>query len=249
VSPVRRHVGYQRLHNFRDLGGYRAGDGRAVRWGRLYRSDSLGKLAGADAGADRERFAGLGVRTVIDLRYPWEIAAKGRVPKAAGMAYHNLSIEHRPYDQAEIPAELDPWRYLADRFAEVALDGAVELRQALELIAVEDGPQVFHCASGKDRTGLLAGLVLALLGVSEDDIAADFALTELATARLVADWKAAHPGRTLNWPSYGRAPEQVMRLFLADLTAEYGSVHRYATGHLGVDETLVQQLRERLLTR
>ena len=187
------------------------------------------------------------MRTVIDLRYPWEIAAKGRVPEAPGLEYHNLSIEHRSYDQAEIPAEVDPWRYLADRFAEVALDGAVELRQALELIAAGDEPQVFHCASGKDRTGLLAGLVLALVGVGEDDIAADFALTELATERLVADWKAANPGRTLNWPSYGRAPEAVMRLFLADLAAEYGSVHAYALGHLKVDQELIGALRERLL--
>jgi len=241
---VNRHVEYERLHNFRDLGGYRAGDGRVVRWGRLYRSDSLGKLRGADW----ERFAGLGVRTVIDLRYPSEIEARGRVPEAPGLEYHNLSIEHRPYDQAEIPAELDPWRYLADRFAEVALDGAVELRQALELIAAGSEPQVFHCASGKDRTGLLAGLVLALLGVAEDDIAADFALTELATARLVADWKAEHPGRTLNWPGYGRAPEEVIRLFLADLAAAYGSVHEYAVGHLGVDQALIERLREQLLT-
>jgi protein-tyrosine phosphatase len=143
---------------------------------------------------------------------------------------------------------LDPWRYLADRFAEVALDGAVELRQALELIAAGSEPQVFHCASGKDRTGLLAALVLALLGVAEDDIAADFALTELATARLVADWKAEHPGRTLNWPGYGRAPEEVIRLFLADLAAAYGSVHEYAVGHLGVDQALIERLREQLLT-
>lgn len=241
---VIRHLEFERLHNFRDLGGYRAEGGRAVRWGRLYRSDSLGKLRGADW----DRFVALGVRTVIDLRYPWEIEAKGRVPEAEGLAYVNLSVEHRPYDQAEIDPALDPWRYLADRFAEVADDGAKELRQALELIAAEDAPQVFHCASGKDRTGLLAGLVLALLGVAEDDIVADFALTELATGRLVADWHATHPGRTLRWPGYGRAPAEVMRLFLSDLAAGYGSVHGYATRHLGVDEALIARLRTRLLT-
>ncbi|MCB5180693.1 tyrosine-protein phosphatase [Streptomyces antimicrobicus] len=240
---MRRHIPFDRLHNFRDLGGYRTADGRAVRWGRLYRADSLGKLAGDDW----ERFRALGVRTVIDLRYPWEIEAKGRVPHAEDLAYVNLSIEHRPYDQAEIDPDLDPWRYLADRFAEVALDGAAELRQALEVIADSEDPQVFHCASGKDRTGLLAALVLALLGVDEDAIAADFALTELATERLVADWKAANPGRVLRWPAYGRAPEDVIRLFLKDLAARYGSVHAYATGHLGVDEALVERLRNQLL--
>ncbi len=239
-----RHIEFERLHNFRDLGGYRAGDGRTVGWGRLYRSDSLGKLG---EGADWERFRGLGVRTVIDLRYPWEIAAKGRVPQAAGVEYLNLSVEHRPYDQAEIDPGLDPWRFLADRYAEVAFDGAVELRRALEVIASDSGPLVFHCASGKDRTGLLAGLVLGLLGVAEEDILADFALTELATDRLLADWRAANPGRTMGWPGYGRAPAEVMRLFLAELAARYGSLHGYAVQHLKVDEELVDGLRARLL--
>ncbi|MFF3290854.1 tyrosine-protein phosphatase [Streptomyces sp. NPDC003023] len=238
-----RHVTFERLHNFRDLGGYRTSEGRVVRWGTLYRSDSLGKLWGADL----DRFLALGIRTVIDLRYPWEIEAKGRVPHSEGLDYFNLSVEHRPYDQAEISPDVDPWRHLADRYAEVALDGAKELRQALEVIAGSDGPLVFHCASGKDRTGLLAGLVLSIAGVPEDDIAADFALTELATERLRADWQAAHPGRTLNWPGYGRAPEDVMRLFLADLATGYGSVHGYVTGHLGLDRSTIGRLRARVL--
>jgi protein-tyrosine phosphatase len=83
--------------------------------------------------------------------------------------------------------------------------------------------------------------------VDEDDIAVDFALTELATDRLVADWKAAHPARTLKWPGYGRAPADVMRLFLSDLTATYGSVQAYAAEQLGVDEELTARLRTRLL--
>ncbi|WP_156726013.1 tyrosine-protein phosphatase [Streptomyces apocyni] len=239
-----RHIAFARLHNFRDLGGYRTADSRTVRWRRLYRSDSLSKLQGADL----DRFRSLGVRTVIDLRYPWEIARKGRVPDSPGLTYVNLSVEHRPYDQAEIDPSVDPWRYLADRFAEVALDGAVELREALRVIAYGDEPQVFHCASGKDRTGLLAAIVLSLLGVADDDIAADFALTELATERLVADWKTAHPGRTLRWPGYGRAPEEVIRLVLSDLNDTYGSVHDYAVKHVGVDDSLISELRAQLLT-
>jgi protein-tyrosine phosphatase len=237
-------VEFQNLHNFRDLGGYRGHAGRTVRWGRLYRSDSLGRLAGADV----DRFRALGVRTVIDLRYPWEIEAAGRIPHHDGLAWYNLSIEHRPYNQAEIDPDVDPWRFLADRYAEVAHDGVRELRQALEIIAADSGPLVFHCASGKDRTGLLAALVLSLLDVSEDDIAADFALTEAATDRLVAAWKAAHPGQEPGWPAYGRAPAEIIRLFLADLAAGYGSVRGYATDQLGVDDALIAELRGRLLT-
>ncbi|MCX4399027.1 tyrosine-protein phosphatase [Streptomyces sp. NBC_01767] len=241
---MNRHLAFERLHNFRDVGGYPGEGGRPVRWGRLYRSDSLGKLRGED----EDRFRALGIGTVIDLRYDWEIAAKGRVPEAPGLRYHNLSIEHRPYDQAALGPEVETGRFLADRYAEVAHDGVVELRRALEVIADENsGPVVFHCASGKDRTGLLAALVLSLLGVAEDDIVADFALTGLATERLLADWRADHSGQDPRWPGYGTAPADIMRLFLADLTATHGSVHAYVTEFLGTDPELAAALRGKLL--
>ncbi|MFE2015014.1 tyrosine-protein phosphatase [Streptomyces sp. NPDC059491] len=243
---MRRHIPFERLHNFRDLGGYRTADGGTVRWETLYRSDSLAKLTDAEP-SDLQRFRALAVTTVIDLRYPWEIAAKGRLPETEDVSWHNLSIEHRPYDQAEIDPDVDPWRYLADRFAEVAEDGAEELRTALEVIAAADGPLVFHCASGKDRTGLLAALVLGLLDVPDEEILSDFALTELATERLVADWRATHPGRELRWPGYGRAPADVLRLFLADLRDRHGSVHGYVTGHVGLDPAVIARLRSRLV--
>jgi protein-tyrosine phosphatase len=216
-----------------------------VRWGALYRSDSLGKLPAA--GPDWDRFLGLGVRTVIDLRYPWEVDRSGRVPHQPGLAYHNLSIEHRPYDQAAQGPDVDPGPFLAAKFAEVADDGAKEIRQALDVITDGAGPVVFHCQSGKDRTGLLAALVLALLGVAEDDIIADFTLTERATERLVAEWHTTYPGRTLRWPGYGRAPADVMRLFLADLAARHGSVRGYAAERLGVSDARVDSLRRRYL--
>ncbi|WMC84887.1 tyrosine-protein phosphatase [Streptomyces rochei] len=240
---VERHIGFERLHNFRDLGGYRTVDGRTVAWRKVYRADSLGKLRGADW----ERFLGLGVRTVVDLRYPWEIEAKGRVPEAQRFRYANCSIEHRPYDQAEIDPALDPWRYLADRFAEVTEDGHSEIREAIEIIAGDEGPVVFHCTSGKDRTGLIAAFVLTLLGVSAEQVGEDFALTELATERLTADWRAAHPGRELKWPGYGRAPAAVMELVFADLTARYGSVRCYLGQRVGITDAVTARLRDRLL--
>ncbi|MFD0269779.1 tyrosine-protein phosphatase [Streptomyces sp. NPDC127106] len=241
-----RHITFDRLHNFRDLGGYRGADGRTVARGALYRADSLGKLQVGE-GADWDRFLALGIRTVIDLRYPWEIEAKGRIPEPGRFTYANLSIEHRPYDQADIDPDIDPWRYLADRFAEVAEDGVEEIRQVIELIATGPGPAVFHCTSGKDRTGLVAALLLTLLGVSEEDVLADFALTELATERLLADWHTAHPDRTMRWPSYGRAPAVVLSLVLADLSARYGSTAGYLADRVGIAPSTQNHLRTRFL--
>jgi protein-tyrosine phosphatase len=237
--PAQRHVPFERLHNFRDLGGYPTADGREVRWGRLYRSDSLGKLAGNDLA----QFAATGIRTVIDLRHSWEIDKWGRAPAADGLEYHNYSVEHRPYDQSKLSDIVDPVRFLADRYAEVADDGTAEIGQVLRVIAAAgSAPLVIHCASGKDRTGIVAAIVLSLLGVGEDDIVADYALTGLATQRLVADWHAAYPGRPLLWPHFGTAPADLMRVFLAELAMRFGSVHEYVTGCLRVPEGVISDL-------
>lgn len=237
-------MSFERLHNFRDLGGYPTAGGHVVRWGRLFRSDSLGKLGGADW----DRFLDLGVTTVIDLRHPAEIDAKGRAPEHPTLAYHNLSIEHRPYDQPSQGPEVEPGPYLAAHYLEVAEDGVKELRQALDLIAAPDtGPVVFHCASGKDRTGQLAALILALLGVPDDVIIEDFALTELAADRLLADWTADNGGVAPRWPAYCHAPADVMRIFLTAMADTYGSVQAYAAEQLGVDAELVAALRRNLL--
>ncbi|MGW2227808.1 tyrosine-protein phosphatase [Streptomyces formicae] len=250
-----RHIPFARLHNVRDLGGLRTADGGLVRSGLLYRADSLGKLR-ADDGADEAeradwaRFRALGPRAVVDLRYDWEIAAKGRVPELPGLAYHQLSIEHRPYDQAALGPDVEPGPYLAERYVEVAHDGVKEIRAVLDVIAASAAakePLVFHCASGKDRTGLIAALVLALVGVPEDAIVEDFALTGLASDRLLADWRTTHPEATGIWPGYGKAPSEVMTLFLAALTERYGSLRGYADELLGTDEEFVAALRRALV--
>ncbi|MFD3621000.1 GNAT family N-acetyltransferase [Streptomyces sp. NPDC058676] len=241
-----RHLPFSRLHNFRDLGGYPTPDGLRVRPGRLYRADSLGKLNTGTP--DWDRFLSLGIGTVIDLRHPWEADATGRVPSHPSFTYHNLSIEHRPYDQAVQGPGVDPGPYLVERYLEVAEDGTKEIRRALELIAEADAPVVFHCASGKDRTGQLAALVLALLGVPDTTVTEDFSLTELATPALLADWKARHDGRTPAWPGFGRAPASVMRLFLAAMKSRYGSIEAYVTQALGMDaRALSETLRTALL--
>ncbi|MFJ4437878.1 tyrosine-protein phosphatase [Streptomyces sp. NPDC088923] len=241
-----RHLAFGRLHNFRDLGGYRAAGGQLTRSRVLYRSDNLAKLHEPAAAADRERFDALGIRTVVDLRYDWEIARGGRVPEREGLAFHHISIEHRPWDQAATGPLPDPWRYLADKLGEILADGGEEIAEVIGVLAREEGPAVFHCASGKDRTGIIAALVLTLLGVDRDTVAADFALTEHATAGLRADWSARNEGRAPGWEHYGRAPEAVIRHLLDDLDRDHGGVAAYVAAH-GVPETTVAALRARFL--
>ncbi|MGV9556324.1 tyrosine-protein phosphatase [Streptomyces sp. NPDC003522] len=242
-----RHLPFEALHNFRDLGGHRTPDGRhRVRPGRLYRADSLGKLTPGTP--DWDLFLYLGIATVVDLRHPWEAERAGRVPAHPSFTYRNLSIEHRYYDQAAQTPDVAPGPYLAERYMEVAQDGTAEIREALELIAGTDAPLVFHCASGKDRTGQLAALVLALLGIDDDLITEDYTLTERATPALLADWRARHDGASPTWPYYLHAPASVMRLYLAALASRYGSTDGYVEKALGMDpKTLSATLRNNLL--
>ncbi|MFF0204205.1 tyrosine-protein phosphatase [Streptomyces sp. NPDC005017] len=244
-----RHIPFESLANFRDLGGYSTTDGLRVRRGRLYRADSLGKLRPDTP--DWDRFLALGIRTVIDLRYPWEIDNRGRVPADPSFAYHNLSIEHRPYDQPSLGPEVAPGPYLSARFMEVAEDGTREIAQVLNLVsqAASSGePLAFHCASGKDRTGQIAALVLTLLGVPAETVVEDFTLTDRATPALLADWSARNEGRTPAWPAFGRAPAEVMTLFLTAMTTRYGSMDAYVTEALNLDApTLRRTLRKGLL--
>jgi protein-tyrosine phosphatase len=190
----------------------------------------------------------LGIRSVIDLRYPWEIAAAGRAPHDDEVGYLNLSIEHRPYEQTSLDPSIAVVPYLADRFAEVMTDGVDEIRATLQAIATDDRrPLVFHCASGKDRTGIVAALVLSLLGVDENDIVDDFARTEQVRDQLRADWSATHPGRQITWPGYGRTPPELMWRFLSDVASSYGSVRDYVAESLGLDADFVAELQRSLL--
>jgi protein-tyrosine phosphatase len=236
---VTRHIEFARLHNFRDVGGYRTDEGLRVRWRRLYRSASLHLLSGEDL----DRFHALGVRTVIDLRHPEEIERRGRAPH--GPRYHNLSVEHRFWNvRDDYSPEAGIARFFADRYLEVSRDGRAELATALEVIAdADNAPVVVHCAAGKDRTGVLVALVLRLLGVPEEDVVDDYALTGLARSQMIAYWEREHPGEPLPWDGYGHAPAEAMRLFLAEL----GPVPDYCARALGMDGGVVPALRRHLL--
>ncbi|MFI7707258.1 tyrosine-protein phosphatase [Nonomuraea sp. NPDC049480] len=239
-----RHIEFSNLRNFRDVGGYATADGRAVQWQRLYRADSLGWLAGDDL----TTFRALRVRTVIDLRHPFEIEKSGRVPDTEGQSYHNLPVEGRRWSTTAYSEELGVARYLADRYLEVTEDGVENLRTALETIAKADNaPVVIHCAAGKDRTGVLTALILSLAGVGEDDIVADYALTGLATDAFITDWRRRHPDAPM-WPGFGMAPAETMRFFLADLAGRHGSVETYVTQVLRVSPAAIDELRANLLT-
>ncbi|AXO33628.1 hypothetical protein MicB006_1330 [Micromonospora sp. B006] len=232
------------LFNFREVGGYAAGDGRTVRRGRLYRSDSLHRIDETD----RAAFTALGIRTVIDLRRPTEVERDGRVPAYDGLTYRHIHPEHADWGANRFdPSGVSLARYLADRYADLARTGTAGLAEAVGLIADSaNAPVVVHCVAGKDRTGIVCALTLAVLGVPDEDVVADYALSSAASQRF-AEWvRATLPDAEEPPPPFLASPAEAMELFLAELRAGYGSVEGYLT-HAGVTEAQLESLRTHLL--
>lgn len=171
--------------NFRDLGGYPALDGRTTRWGQLYRADALHELSVADVLRLRE----LGLRTVVDLRTERELARTGRGPlEPEDVAFHHLAVVKEGVrgdgtsdgaaDGESVAAPAPAGDDLAERYLWYLDVGRDSLVGALMLMGGrEHYPLVFHCAAGKDRTGVLAALVLEILGVDRTIIVADYVIT------------------------------------------------------------------------
>jgi protein tyrosine/serine phosphatase len=237
-------VSFSATYNFRDVGGYAGLDGRTVRWRRLFRADSLHRLKGDDW----EAFAALGVKTVIDLRRAFEVEEHGRVADYEGLDYRHLVLEHIDWKDVPYPDDVVHERWLADRYLNFAEDGRAALSTALSVIAdPEAAPVVVHCMAGKDRTGVTCALALSLIGVSDEDIAADYALTTAAMQSLVEYLRINNPAAIEGQEHMFDSPAEAMMLFLADLRAMHGSIENYAR-EIGLKDEQVAAMRDHLLT-
>jgi protein-tyrosine phosphatase len=247
--------------NFRDLGGYPAADGRAVAWGRLYRSGVMSYLSDADC----EHLGGLGVRVICDLRAPDE--RRREALRWTDSRTHRL---HWDYDNSGISlrglmsagdltsagmhqAMIRVYRMLPEFFA----GPYAALFAQLSSGAV---PLVFNCSAGKDRTGLAAALVLTCLGVPWEHVVADYELTnvlvdlehELFTHRRGSVGVGEEVGRyaklprEVRAPLFRAAPEYLQASFDA-IIGEYGSVNAYLETRLGVTAERAEAIRDHLL--
>ena len=173
--------------NFRDLGGYPVGGGWRTRWRVLFRADGLGDLTPTDF----DTLRALDIRTVIDLRSGDELE-RGRFDVDA----HPVTFYHFPIIEKLPDADEFDRRpgLLGSQYQEMLRDAGMPIRSVLEILASPDAlPAVFHCTAGKDRTGVLSALVLSLLGVDEESVVADYALSGEAMTRLRAKLLVKYP--------------------------------------------------------
>ena len=251
MSPILhdRVVALSAVQNFRDLGGYPTRDGRITRWGRLFRADGLQRLT-AD---DLEVLRPLGLRTVLDLRTLGELEQRGTFPvQDHPVHFHHLPVMDVTWDREETVRQgLPTVEFLTAQYVTMLEQGETQIAGAFRLLAVPGAlPAVFHCAAGKDRTGILAALVLAGLGVDDDVVAADYALSSEAMERIRAWAKAHSPEMHAAFegaPSSHLAAEpDAMIGLLARLRATHGSVRSYLAG-IGVGTAVLAALEGELL--
>jgi protein tyrosine/serine phosphatase len=227
--------------NFRDLGGYRTADGRRTRWGRLFRSDALHHMTPRDVALVRDE---LGIRTVVDLRSTAERAGE----PVAELCAPPIRAYHIPlFDRERTgPAPALPLDQLYFGLLAVARE---PMARIVRVLADATAPALVHCAAGKDRTGLVAAVVLGALGVREEEIVEDYAATRLGLERIVDRLRASAsydfvfselPPDTLH------AEPETMERLLAHVARDHGSMRGYLLGS-GVTEAELAALEASLL--
>ena len=241
--------------NLRDLGGYRTVDGLVVRPGRLYRSGMMHTITRAGLVALRDTF---NLRTVVDLRNAAELEADGVSPfEDFGIVWHNAPIggetvttpdERRERFEALSDGRID-W---SESYIQMTRRAPGSFRTLVELAAEANrAPLAFHCSGGRDRTGVGAALLLSSLGVDDETIARDYALTgELLQPhvdRFGRQMEALRMTRE-RWARLLETHAGAMSRFLAWLRDEHGGAEAYLRG-TGVRDAAFDAAREHLLAQ
>ena len=244
-----RHLPFEAIYNFRDIGGYAAGEGRLIRRGLVYRAASPHNASLAD----RERLRSLGIRHIFDLRSEPEAAEQGQTDfRDIGAEVHHIPV-FRDLDTSPLAIAARAKMYgtdFADAYIHMLQRGGATFRAVLEGISEAEGPAVVHCAGGKDRAGNTIMLLLSILGVDHDTIVADYAITSRYLPPPDIEQLTAYSRRSgitvEDLVSRHGAEAGAMVRTLARVEAEFGGPIAYLRG-LGMGDGTMERLRERLL--
>lgn len=231
--------------NFRDLGGYPTADGRSLRWRLLFRSDALHALTPADVAKLRDDLA---VSDIVDLRSSYELANEGRgLLEHEPIAFHHTPLFDGDPSRADRSAAAE--MSLGERYVGMMRFGHAPIVETIRLLARADRGAVYHCAAGKDRTGVISAIVLGALGVPDELIVADYALSAERIDDIIArvmsmkgyqDTLREMPEDTLH------ARPESMEAVLDGVASEWGSMTEYLRAG-GLDEADLERLRRKCL--
>src|SRR5262245_35837433 len=243
-----RRVAVEGCLNFRDLGGYPIETGGALRWRLLFRADGLHALSSRGVATLRDE---IGLGDIVDLRSSAELSLDGRGPlEREPIRFHHLPL----FDGARTDrAERTPpfGATLADLYFGMADFARGPIAKVVTVLARTKDPAVFHCAAGKDRTGVISALLLALLGVREEIIVADYAATRESLDAIVERLMSSDGYQGMFEelpPDTLHADPETMEGFLARVRREFGGMADYAR-EIGIDSADVERLRARMVER
>ena len=236
--------------NVRELGGIPTEDGGVTRTGSVVRSDNVAGLTPAGWRALEDH----GIDRIIDLRWPEEAAEDP--PRSVDIEVVQVSVLGPMLVDghafvASLNEHVDAVDDVADHFAWSYIEFLERNRerfgQALAAIADASGPVVIHCMGGKDRTGLVAGLLLRLAGVALEEIGRDYSLSGPNLAASRQHWldNAPTDHERRRREKLSQTPATAMARVIAEVEERYGSVAGYLEA-AGLEPSQVERLRARL---
>ncbi len=236
----RRKIELKSIKNVRDLGGYPCVGGRKTRWGMFFRSGDMSAMSKADQKALLLR----GVQSVIDLRMEKEISvAANGFAGSSKLFFVNHDFWGTRFDNYRSARKTAaPNEKLADLYCSgLEINGFV-MAEIMKTFAYKRGGFIFHCRSGKDRTGLVSAMLLSIAGVTEDLICADFGLSsEYLDEPELTEEELNKPG------AYQKGSEpETMKLTLAFLKRNYGGVINYLKTQ-GVSDLEIELIQKKIV--
>jgi protein-tyrosine phosphatase len=246
---VTRALEWEGCLNVRDLGGLPTDDGRFTQAGRVVRADNIRKLS--ETGW--QSFADHGVRRVVDLRMPVELAEDP--PRSLDVDVVHVSVFGDETDEAyvaELDAHLASVEDVADHYVYSYVDWLERYRghfgRAFAAIADADGTVLVHCMGGKDRTGVVSGLLLRLVGVPYSVIGEDYAVTAVNLEPSTSVWIAEveDPVERAKWQRLAATPAVAMERVVREIELRYGDVASYLRA-AGLSDEQLARLEERLV--
>jgi protein-tyrosine phosphatase len=250
MTPLfEKRITTSRLINLRDLGGTPIMGGGKVKPGLLLRSDDASIIDDVQAFELVEQ----GLTTVIDLRSPEEAEYTGRGALGAyPVDYYALPLTRHnaaPTQLADAIADGRP-ESLGRWYGDLLVSKAASLVAGLTTVAQAPGAVLFHCAAGKDRTGVFAAAVLSALEAHEDAIITDYAHSDVLMPEILArlsSLKPASPPSTVELNSVVlTAPSASMYSMLRTLEQEHGGI-RAVLQRAGLDSSLTTAMTEKLV--
>jgi protein-tyrosine phosphatase len=255
IITAERLVHLEGALNFRDLGGYETNTGKRVKWGKVFRADSLAKITKRDHLLLNQ----LGLKTVCDFRGKAEVErSPDNLPDDGSVALLYLPVASHNFDTVSALERLQKGDtgWLTDSFMRdgyiTNIDQYAQTWGAVMnyLALPENRSLAFHCTAGKDRTGTCAAILLLLLGVSEEAIIQDHALSNVFLAefleKLFAYFKTLGVKRE-KISSYLTAPKDAIIALLDHIRDKYDTAENYLISMAGVDPGTIRSIRRDLL--